>query len=58
MINVIDGYEEYLIHIKHASQNTVASYMRDVHQYAAYLNTVVSIDLLDVGRDTVNAYTH
>ena len=58
MINVIDGYEEYLIHIKHASQNTVASYMRDVHQYAAYLNTVVSMDLLDAGRETISAYTH
>ncbi len=58
MINVIDGYEDYLIHIKQASQNTVASYMRDVHQYVSYLNTVIHIDVLDADRDTINDYTH
>ena len=57
MINVIDGYEDYLIHIKHASQNTIVSYMRDVHQYVSYLNTVAGVDVLDATRETVGDYT-
>lgn len=56
MLNVIEGYEEFLVHIKRASQNTVASYMRDVHQYAAYLNTVVHVDVLDADQETVADY--
>lgn len=58
MINVIDGYEDFLIHIKHASQNTIVSYMRDVHQYVSYLNTVAGVDVLDATRDTISDYTH
>jgi len=57
MMNVIDRYEDYLVQIKHASQNTVTSYMRDVHQYAAYLNTVAHTDIFDADRETVNGYT-
>jgi len=57
MMNVIDRYEDYLVQIKHASQNTVTSYMRDVHQYVAYLNTVVHTDIFDADRETVNGYT-
>ena len=38
MSNIILRYEEYLIHTKHASDNTVASYMRDLRQYASYLS--------------------
>ena len=57
MRNMIDGYEDYLIHVKQASQNTIASYMRDVHQYVSYLNAVVHMDVLDADRETVSDYT-
>ena len=33
----IARYGEYLVREKHASQNTVASYLRDVTQFSAYL---------------------
>lgn len=56
MMNVVDGYEDFLIHEKHASQNTIASYMRDVHQYAAYLSTVAGVELLDVDREIISDY--
>ena len=58
MTNVINEYEDYLIHIKHASQNTIASYMRDVHQYVSYLNTIMQKDLLAVDRKIIGDYTH
>ena len=55
MVNIIARYEEYLIHIKHASTNTVSSYMRDLRQYASYLETV-GIDVLDADSQTVSGY--
>ena len=58
MVNVIDDYETFLIQVKQASQNTVASYMRDVHQYVSYLNTVIHTDVLDADREVVNDYAH
>lgn len=57
MMNVIDGYEDYLTHIKRASQNTIASYLRDVRQFVNYLNSVVHKDALDADRETVSDYT-
>ncbi len=56
MMNVIDQYEDFLVQVKHASQNTVASYMRDIRQYASYLNTAVHIDILDADHETVSRY--
>lgn len=55
MANIIDRYEEYLIDVKHASNNTVASYMRDIHQFASYLLRV-GVDVLDVTHDTICEY--
>ena len=34
----ISGYQTYLIDEKHASDNTVLSYLRDVRQFASYLS--------------------
>ena len=39
MVNIIARYEDHLIHVKNASANTVSSYMRDLRQYASYLET-------------------
>ena len=58
MNHVIDGYEDYLTRVKQASQNTIASYMRDIHQYVSYLNTVIHLDVLEADRDTIVDYTH
>ncbi len=57
MSSIISRYEEYLIQVKHASANTVSSYMRDIRQYASYLQTI-GVELLDADRDTVDGYMH
>ena len=55
MNDIIMRYEDYLIHTKHASDNTVASYMRDLRQYASYLGSE-GIDVLDADQDVVSGY--
>lgn len=55
MVSIIDRYEEFLIHIKHASANTVSSYMRDLRQYASYLDSIGS-DVLDADQSIVAGY--
>ena len=55
MDNIIARYEDYLIHTKHASANTVSSYMRDVRQYASYLSGI-DVDVLGADQSVVSAY--
>ena len=55
MANIISRYEEYLIHVKHASDNTVSSYMRDIRQYASYLLNA-GVEVLDATQQTVSDY--
>lgn len=56
MQDVLSAYENYLVNKKRASQNTVSSYMRDVRQFAVYLDEQCSMDILDVEKDTVGGY--
>lgn len=55
MVRLIEEYEDFLTQIKHASANTVSSYMRDIHQFASYLQER-TIGLLEVDRDVVADY--
>ena len=55
MTDIISRYEDYLVQIKHASNNTISSYMRDIHQYASYLVSAGS-DVLDATQQTVASY--
>lgn len=55
MTNIVERYEQYLIQVKHASDNTVSSYMRDVHQYASYLSDR-DVDVLDADQRTIADY--
>ena len=55
MSDIIMRYEDYLIHTKHASDNTVASYMRDLRQYASYLGSE-GVDVLDADQAVVSGY--
>ena len=57
MADIVTRSEEYLIENKHASNNTVASYMRDIHQYASYLLELGS-DVLDATQQTISEYVH
>ena len=57
MAELLTSFEAYLIHTKHASENTVASYMRDVRQYSQYVEGILQEELLAVSHDEVVAYT-
>ena len=55
MVRLLEEYEDHLIHVKNASDNTVASYMRDLHQFSAFL-AETNMDAEQVMRETVCSY--
>jgi len=55
MIQIVESYQDFLINVKHASDNTIASYMRDIQQFASYLQGI-DVAIHEVSRDTVNDY--
>ena len=55
MAEILEEYEDFLIETKHASGNTVASYMRDLHQFVAYLQELC-LQVLDVDQSCVSNY--
>ena len=55
MFQILEEYEDYLVRVKQSSENTVSSYMRDLRQFAAYLQEL-NIAVLDADHDVVNGY--
>ena len=53
---MIQAYENYLTKVKQASANTVASYMRDIRQFAQWIQESAQTDILHATQDTVLAY--
>ena len=51
----LEKYEQYLVEVKRASDNTIASYMRDLNQFALYLREM-NTDISAVVRDTICDY--
>lgn len=49
-------YEDHLLNNKHASANTVASYMRDVRQFEQYVARNLDGDLSAVNKDRITVY--
>lgn len=49
-------YSTYLTEEKHASRNTVASYLRDVNQFAEYLRDYLACGLRQAKGDMVESY--
>ena len=49
-------FQDYLIHTKNASENTVASYMRDIRQFIAYLSEISAPKLSDVRHSQICDY--
>ncbi len=49
-------FQDYLIHTKNASENTVASYMRDIRQFIAYLERAACSDLSQVQHTDILDY--
>ena len=55
-MELIERYGAYLAEEKHASQNTISSYLRDVTQFAEYLDGAQGCGLLEADSDMVRAY--
>ena len=45
MLDLIQAYDNYLTKVKMASSNTISSYIRDIRQYAEWLQRRAGIDL-------------
>ena len=59
MLDLIQAYENYLTKVKHASKNTIFSYIRDIRQFYQWLHDVENKELLDATQLNMNAYmTH
>lgn len=54
MLDLIKAYENYLSKVKQASANTISSYMRDIRQYADWLD----VDILDATQLNISNYLH
>ena len=56
MANLAYAYENYLLNIKHASANTVASYMRDIRQFGNFLAEIEDSSFEACDRNSVCRY--
>ena len=56
MLDLIQAYENYLSKVKRASDNTIASYMRDIRQFAQWLSTREGIDVIDASQLNISDY--
>lgn len=56
MLDLIQAYENYLSKVKKASTNTIASYMRDIRQYAQWLNDEFGIDVIDATQLNISGF--
>ena len=56
MLDLIQAYENYLSKVKHASANTIASYMRDIRQFSQWLNAAEGIDVIDASQVNIAEY--
>lgn len=56
MLDLIHAYKNYLTKVKQASGNTVSSYMRDIRQYADWLQNKEGVELLSVSQQNIRDY--
>ena len=56
MLDLIQAYENYLIKVKQASANTVSSYMRDIRQFAHWLDSFSASTLADATQFKIGEY--
>ena len=56
MLDLIRAYENYLVKVKQASSNTVSSYMRDIRQFAQFLDDYGNPDLTAVEQLHIQRY--
>ena len=56
MLDLISAYENYLTKVKQASANTVFSYLRDVRQFAAWLQEQEETNVVDATQLNISGY--
>ena len=56
MLDLINAYENHLIKVKKASNNTVSSYMRDIRQFSAWIQQSEGIAVLDASQRNISSY--
>ena len=56
MLDIIRAYENYLMKVKQASENTVSSYMRDIRQFSEWLSENGVPDLVSVTQMNIRDY--
>lgn len=56
MLDLIHAYENYLVKIKKASGNTIASYMRDIRQFTDWISKNSQKSVLDVKQQSIREY--
>ena len=55
MLDLIAAYENYLAKVKQASANTIASYIRDIRQYAVWLDGE-GVEIVDAKQLNISEY--
>ena len=55
MLDLIAAYENYLAKVKQASANTIASYIRDIRQYAGWLDGE-GVEIVDAKKLNISEY--
>ncbi len=56
MLDLIQAYENYLTKVKQASSNTIFSYMRDIRQFADWLQNSEKLDVIDAKQQNISQY--
>ena len=56
MLDLLHAYENYLTKIKKASNNTIASYLRDIRQFTDWLERNPRCNVLDVTQSNISDY--
>ena len=56
MLDVISSYENYLVSVKKASNNTVSSYIRDIRQFSEWLRSNEELDLVHASQLNIQDY--
>ena len=56
MLDLVQAYENYLTKVKHASANTIASYIRDIRQFSHWLKMTEDIDVIDATQLNIAEY--
>lgn len=57
MLDFINDYQNYLLNVKEASANTVASYLRDIRQFFTFLDTIERSPVLDTKQECICRYS-